>query len=83
MTVLEGLVKEPDTTWTRQSIDSDQINDSYISGDAFEVQFKIPSLMTSDSGDYTCTSDIDFSEEFGLMVSGSNTSVIQLKSMTY
>lgn len=82
VTVLEGLVKEPDTTWTRLSVDSNEIDDNYIIGDAFEVQLNIPSLTTSDSGEYTCTSAIDFIKELGLMVSGSNSSIIQLKSMT-
>ena len=86
--VIDGLYDvKPMTMWTKETVNTSLIDDSanvipeeFIIINENTLVISILLLKTSDSGRYTCTSEINI-DEINVAVVNSSDTVIQVKSM--
>ncbi len=86
VSVIEGLFVLPDITWMKQSVTSliedsaNEIPENLITKNETHSTIDIPSLTTSDSGNYTCRSEIKI-DEIDVVTSSKSSEIVQVKSM--
>ena len=78
MTYEDGLVILPSINWMKQSVD-ENISGLIIPNDN-ELQIQFASLLSSDSGNYTCRSEISI-ESIDLSLASSNDFSIKFTCM--
>ena len=86
--VIAGLYVKPMTMWTKETVNTSLIIDDlanvipeeFITINENTLVISIPLLKTSDSGRYTCTSEINI-DEINVAVVNSSDTIVQVKSM--
>lgn len=83
VSVIEGLVVKPNIYWTKVTVDdqsANQIDKSLITVNGSVSRIALRFLQASDSGNYTCISEISI-EEISIEIMNTSSTVVELKSI--